>query len=413
MKGIDSMRTVLRRAAAVLAVILLTALLAAFFYRHELLRLRAAMTLFAPAHIVENFRSMDMLFGGSVVRHGGDTWLLPPGTPLGLPETFDFGGTTLDTEDFLNYTGTTGLIVLHDGRVVFERYSLGETPETRHISWSVAKSFTSALIGIALEAGQIESIDDPVTKYAPILAESGYDGVSLKDVLQMASGIGFNEDYGDFRSDINRMGRMIALNTPIDSFVLSLKNEVPPGTEHHYVSMDTQVLGMVLRGATGQSITALLEEGIWKPAGMEADAAWMIDKNGMELVFGGLKAVLRDYARFGLLYLREGRRGDVQIVPAAWVRESTTPQGAHVEPGSDISNPDDIGYGYQWWIPARPEGDYLAIGIYDQYIYVSPKHQVVIAKTSANIHYVEDDGISEAQSIALFRRIAAQAAGEG
>ena len=389
-----------------LAALLLIAACTAFYYRHELLRLRTAMTLFEPGRIVENFRSMDSLFNASVVHHGGNVWTLPVGTPITLPETFDFGETTLHTDDFLTYTNTTGLIVLHNDAIVFEEYYLGETAATRHISWSVAKSFTSALIGIAFDKGQLESIEDPVTKYAPILAGSGYGEVPLKDVLQMSSGIGFNEDYGDFSSDINRMGRMIALNSSIDEFVLSLRNEVPPGTKNHYVSMDTQVLGMVLREATGQSLTALLEANIWKPVGMEADAAWLVDNEGMALVFGGLNAVLRDYARFGLLYLHEGRRGDTQVVPAAWVRASTTPDGPHVMPGGDVTNGEDFGYGYQWWIPPRSDGDFLAIGVYDQYIYVNPRHHLVIAKTSANPHYEDDSERSEAQTVALFRAIA-------
>lgn len=400
------MRFVLRGVATLLVALLLLAGLTAYVYRDTFWRFRSALTLFAPEHIVENFRSMETLFTASVVHHGEDVWPLPKGPAITLPESFEFGGDTLDVAHFLEYTATTGLIVLHEGRVVFEAYYRGETPDTRHISWSVAKSFTSALVGIALEEGHLDNITDPVTKYVPMLAESGYDGVPLEHVLQMTSGIRFDEDYGDFYSDINRMGRMIALNTSIDDFVMSLENDIPSGTELNYVSMDTQVLGMVLREATGHDLTTLLEEKLWKPAGMEADATWLVDVNGMELVFGGLNAVLRDYARFGLLYLNEGRRGNYPIVPAAWVRASTTPQAAYVMPGDDVTTNEEFGYGYQWWIPARPEGDYLAIGIYDQYIYVHPRHRVVIAKTSANAHYEDDAQISEAQSVALFRTIA-------
>jgi len=400
------LKTLLQRGAAVLAVLLIAAIAAAGFYRDDLTRLLALLNLFTPDRIVENFRNMDKVFDTVDVRAGDDVWALEPGTPIVLPEEFDFGGEKMDTAAFLDYTNTTGLIVLHEDRVVFEEYYRGETAATKHISWSVAKSFTSALVGIALVDGHIGGVMDPVTQYVPGLAGSGYDGVPLKHVLQMSSGVRFDEDYDAFFSDINRMGRTIALGTPIADFVGSLRNEVPPGTRHHYVSMDTQVLAMVLREATGQTLAALTEEKLWKPIGMESGAYWMADSAGMELAFGCLNAVLRDYARFGLLYLNEGKRGDKQIVPAEWVRASTTPDAPHVMPGGDVTAVDDQGYGYQWWIPARPHGDYIAVGVYNQFIYVCPKHRIVIAKTSANAHYLDDESISEPQTIELFRAIA-------
>ncbi len=392
--------------------LLILAVFAAVYYREEIARLSALLSLFEPEHIVENFRSMDRLFDTVEVRRGDDVWELPDGERIALPASFDFGGEQMDTAALLDYTNTTGLMVLHDGRVVFEEYYRGATPDTRHISWSVAKSFTSALVGIALDEGHIGDIMDPVTNYVPQLADSGYANVPLKHVLQMSSGISFNEDYADFYSDINRMGRIIALRTPIIDFVRSLRNERPSGTRHHYVSMDTQVLAFVLREATGTSLAAYTEEKLWKPMGMESDAYWMVDSSGVELAFGCLNAVLRDYARFGLLYLNEGRRDDRQIVPAAWVRASTSPDGAHVQPGEDVTSVETPGYGYQWWIPARPEGDYIAVGVYNQFIYVNPARRVVIAKTSANAHYLDDHSISEPQTTQLFRAIAAQVAME-
>jgi len=398
--------TIVRRGVALAALLLAAAGLVAYVNRAEVARLYALLNLFEPDYIVENFRAMHRMFDTVPVRAGDEVWALEKGTPITLPDTFDFGGEPIDTSDFLEYTNTTGLIVLHEGRVVFEEYYLGESAATKHISWSVAKSFTSAMVGIALDEGHIGGIMDPVTQYVPDLAGSGYDGVPLKHVLQMSSGVRFDEDYDAFFSDINRMGRTIALGTPIADFVGSLRNEVPPGTRHHYVSMDTQVLAMVLREATGQTLAALTEEKLWKPIGMESDAYWMVDSTGMELAFGCLNAVLRDYARFGLLYMNEGKRGDTQIVPAEWVRASTSPDAPHVMPGDDVTAVDGLGYGYQWWIPAQPHGDYIAVGVYNQFVYVCPKHRVVIAKTSANAHYLDDDSISEPQAIELFRAIA-------
>lgn len=403
------MRKGLRRIGFAAAFLLLAIGILAVVYRGEIARLWAVLNLFEPEHIVENFRTMDRLFEYQVVRRGDDVWDLPAGTPIALPETFAFGDAQkINTAEFLDYTNTTGLIVLHDGAVVFEEYHKGESRETRHISWSVAKSFTSALVGIALHEGIIKDVLEPVTLYSPMLAKSGYDKVPLKHVLQMSSGVRFNEDYADFYSDINRMGRTLAMRSPISEFVCSLKSERPSGALHHYVSMDTQVLCMVLREATGQTLTQLTEEKLWRPIGMESDAYWLTDATGMELAFGCLNAVLRDYARFGLLYMNGGKRGERQVVPAEWVRASTTPDGAHVMPKEDVTSPIAAGYGYQWWVPAGNRGDFIAVGVYNQFIYVDPARRVVIAKTSANPHYLEDDYISEPQATELFRAIAGQ-----
>lgn len=403
------MRNWLKRLGVVAALLVTTAGVLAVVYRGEITRLWTVLNLFEPDVIVENFRTMDRFFEHQPVRHGDDVWELPAGTPISLPETFAFGEKQrIKTTDFLNYTNTTGLIVLHEGAVVFEEYYKGETRETRHISWSVAKSFTSALVGIALHEGLIKDVMDPVTRYAPVLARSGYDKVPLKHVLQMSSGIRFNEDYADFYSDINRMGRTLALRSPISEFVCSLESERPSGVQNHYVSMDTQVLCMVLREATGKTLTQLTEEKLWRPIGMESDAFWLTDATGMELAFGCLNAVLRDYARFGLLYMNGGKRGDKQIVPAEWVRASTTPEGAHVMPKDDVTSVYAPGYGYQWWVPAGNRGDFIAVGVYNQFIYVDPGRRVVIAKTSANPHYLTDFTISEPQATELFRAIAAK-----
>lgn len=404
------MRKMWPRLGVAAATAVLLAALLALVYRDELTRLRSLLSLFEADHIIENFRTMDRLFDSRPVRAGADVWALPAGAPLELPATFPFGTQSINTAAFLDRTNTTGLLVLHDGNVVFEEYYRGETAATRHISWSVAKSFTSALVGIALHEGHIKDVMDPVTNYVPALANSGYNKVPLKHVLQMSSGVRFDEDYADFFSDINRMGRALALNQPIAEFVCSLENERPSGTQLHYVSMDTQVLGMVLRAATGKTLTELTEEKLWRPMGMEADAFWLVDNTGMELAFGCLNAVLRDYARFGLLYMNGGRRGESQIVPEAWVRASTTPDAPHLMPKADVTSNHAPGYGFQWWVPAGNRGDYLAIGVYNQFIYVDPARRVVIAKTSGNAHYLEPGDRSEPQTTELFRAIAAQLA---
>ena len=379
-------------------------------YGDGLVRLQKVNRLFDEVYIVENFQGMTEILEFTTVHHGDDVWEFTEAEGE-LPESFSFGDDTVNIEEYLERTGTLGMVVVRDGAIVHEQYALGSTDATQHISWSVAKSFTSALVGIAVDEGHIESIMDPVTKYVPSLEASGYDGVPIKHVLEMSSGVKFDEDYADFDSDINRMGRLLAFNTSIEDFVLSLENELESGTVNRYVSMDTQVLGLLLREATGQSVTSYLEEKIWKPMGAEADWYWNVDVNEMELTFGFLNAVLRDYARFGMLYLNLGKRGDEQIVPEQWVKDSIVPDGEHLEPSDDLTDAEGLGYAYQWWIPAQSDGDYLAIGVYNQFIYVNPKLNVVIAKNSANHRYLEEDYISEPMHIEMFRAIAQHVAG--
>jgi CubicO group peptidase (beta-lactamase class C family) len=386
-------------------IVLLVALVAlGAFYHKEIKRLKNVITLFDEGVIIENFRSMDTIIDYKVV-HKGDTTFEFGKDEMALPKTYEYKGETKDIAEFLEGTWTTGLIVIKDDKIAFEEYYLGNTEESKAISWSVAKSFVSALVGIAIDEGHIKDISDPVTDYVPMLKGTGYDNVSIKDVLQMSSGVRFNEDYFDFFSDINRMGRVIALNLSLDNFVASLEPEREPGTYNHYVSMDTQVLGMVLREATGQDLSSYLEEKIWKKIGMESDAYFLTDGKGMELAFGGLNVVLRDYARYGRLYLNDGNwNGDV-IVPADWVKASVTPDAPHLMPGENPASDWVLGYGYQWWLPENPEGDFLGIGVYHQFLYVHPDLNVVIAKTSAYAHYDVDGFEKELETIAVFRAI--------
>jgi CubicO group peptidase (beta-lactamase class C family) len=369
----------------------------------RLVRLYTAVTLFEPDRVEENFRTMTEQFEARVVKSGEAS---PFAYELKeLPASYTYRGEEKRVGDFIDRTMTTGLVVMKGDTVLYEAYFRGNTEHSLAISWSVAKSVVSALVGIAVDEGLID-ISRPVTDYLPGLAGSGYDGVRVKDVLQMSSGVRFNEDYADFSSDINRMGRAFALNTPLKKIVASLEREREPGTVCHYVSMDTQVLGMILTEATGMELSRYMEQKLWAPMGAESDARWLIDSEGMEMVFGGLNAVLRDYARFGLLYANGGMRDGRQIVPAAWVEASVTPDAPHLMPGSNPDPDWTMGYGYQWWIPEGGEGDFMAIGIYGQAVYVNPRYQVVIAKTSAYADYDTDGEEMEMESVEFFRAIA-------
>lgn len=399
-----------RRAFFVRAVIVIILLLFAAVvilgsvYSAEINRLHFVLTLYDESVIVDNFRDMDKAFPRGDVRASGtpSEFARADGD---LPETFTYEGEEYSVKQFLGRTWTTGLVVIKDDTIRYEEYYRGNTEDSLCISWSVAKSFLSALIGIAIDEGHIDSVDDQLTKYAPELAGSGYDGVTLKQALQMSAGIYFNEDYGDFNSDINKLGRILAIGGSLDEFVASMTREREPGTYNKYTSTDTQAVAMALVRATGTPLPQLLEEKIWKPVGMESDAFYLLDTEYVALALGGLNATLRDYARFGSIYLHEGQWNGKQIVPKEWVKESTTPDAPHLMPGDNPMSTERMGYAYQWWIPVEPDGEFLAVGIYNQFIYIYPKKNIVIAKTSAYADYTNDPA-SEYQTVEMFRAIA-------
>ncbi|RDC72615.1 class C beta-lactamase-related serine hydrolase [Rhodovulum sp. 12E13] len=363
------MKRWLRRAGVVLLALAVMALAGGLWFREELSRLHAVNTLFDEDSIVGNFSAMDSLFLTTPLPRGdGPVTPLPPGTPLVLPAV---------AEDWIAATDVTGLVVLDRGALVVERARLGTAPDDRRISWSIAKSFLSALFGLSVARGEV-ALDDPVTDHAPALAGSAYAGVTVRDALTMQSGVTFDEDYLDSRSDINRMGRVIALGGTMDGFAAALEaRDRPAGEAWAYVSIDTHVLAMVLRGATGRSLAELMSERLIAPLGLEAEPYFLTDGEGVAFALGGLNLALRDYARFGLMVAQEGRIGGRQVVPEAWIEASTTPQAA-TAPGA-------LRYGYQWWIPwdGRP-GEVLGRGVYGQYLYIDRVRDVVIVATAAD-----------------------------
>ncbi len=364
-------------------------------------------TLFRADRIVENFRSVSRYFNSIAMHNSGE--VLPwQRSPKPMPASFQFQGKSYPLQDWIASTGTTGLMVVADGKVAFEQYYQGNTAQTEAISWSLGKSFMSSLIGFALADGSIKSLRDPVSDYVPALNEGGYAGVPIQDVLEMSSGIDFNEDYANPDSSINVLGQRIFLGQTTDDWIAQRKRARAPGTEHYYSSIDTQVLGMVLKAATGKSVAQYMQEKLWSPMGTEGDARWVTDAHGVVLAFAGLNARLRDYARFGQLYLDGGRnlRGE-QVLPQEWVGMSVKPRTPYLQPGREMEHGNPrLGYAYQWWVPKGGEGEFTAIGVYGQFIYVNPMRRVVIAKNSAYVDYNKDGTQMEYQSIEAFRAIA-------
>ncbi|WP_170416848.1 serine hydrolase domain-containing protein [Ruegeria atlantica] len=384
------MRTLIKWVLRIVLMLVLAAVVVGFWKREEIQRLMAVNSLFSEEKIVHNFSHMDEAFlTVALARGDAPTFELPYGPGFDLPE---------GTDAWIDDRAVTSLLVMQDGQIRFEEYYLGTAPEDRRISWSVAKSYLSALFGILMDEGAIASLDDPVTKYAPKLQGTAYDGATIRNVLNMASGVTFDEDYLDYDSDINRMGRVVALGGELDDFAASLSETfATPGETWQYVSIDTHVIGMVVRGATGRSVTELLTEKIIQPLGLERDGYYVTDGAGVAFVLGGLNFTTRDFARFGQMILQNGEHNGQQIVPAEWIAESVFPS-APTEAG-------EIGYGYQWWIPVGAhEGEFLARGVYGQYIYFDQPRGVLIVSTGADRNF-RDAGVNDA-NIEMFRRIA-------
>lgn len=390
------MRTFGKWLGRILLAFVLAALVVGVWKRDEIARLMAVNSLFAQDKIVFNFSHMDQAFLSTPVPRGdGPTTEFaygPEFTPM--PQ----------VDDWIAERDVTALVVLKDGEIVYENYFLGTEPDDRRISWSVAKSYLSALVGVLLDEGKIASLDDQVTQYAPDLMGTAYEGATIRNVLNMASGVTFDEDYLDKNSDINRMGRVIALGGKLDEFTAALKDSFArPGDQWQYVSIDTHVIGMVIRGATGRTIPDLLSEKIITPMGLEFEPYYLTDGSGEAFVLGGLNLTTRDFARMGQMFLQDGMYNGTQIIPAEWVAASTAPTAP--------TQADAIGYGYQWWVPkGATKGEFMARGVYGQYIYINQTDGVVIATNAADRKF-RNDGVSE-QNVEIFRLISATLGGK-
>lgn len=361
----------------------------------------AGMTLFAEGKRVENFRNLDQVLPYRTIRRAGDVWTFGH-DPRPLPDTYRHDGEARDLSAFLDDTVTTGLLVVDDGDIVHEDYRLGADEMSRFTSWSIAKSVVSALIGIALHDGAIESIHDRVDRYVPDLAGTAYGDVTIEHLLTMSSGIEFDETYEDPMSDVNMLFVGFGMGTSLTETLADLPSSRAPGTYNNYISSDTIALGLVLVAATGMPLDQYMEDRLWGPMGAEADAFWNISRTEEAIPLCCLNAVLRDYARFGRLYVEGGARDGKQIVPAEWVTASVSPEAPHLQPGDNPASFWTFGYGYQWWIPEDPQGDFLAIGIWGQYVYVDPARDIVIVKTSADPLFDDRDH----ETVAAFRAIA-------
>ena len=317
---------------------------------------------------VAGFRNMDKIDPTRPVPAGGNPY------PLSKDETdlgsvvFTFNDAIVTIDEYVERQKVAGLIVVKDRVIIYERYELGNTEESRWVSYSVAKSVTSMLVGAAVMDGYIDNVDAMITDYIPRLKKSSYDQSSIRNVLQMASGVEWGENYADPESDVNV--------TPWETLAVYeyLRNkprDFEPGEVFNYNTAETNLVGDVVRSSVGNNLSTYLSEKIWKPFGMEHDAYWSLtEPGGGEFGGSSLHATLRDYARIGLFAMHGGVLKDgSRVLPENWMAESTTPSKANQ------------GYGYLWWL--KGGGAYAASGIFGQQIHIDPANGIVIALHSA------------------------------
>jgi CubicO group peptidase (beta-lactamase class C family) len=337
---------------------------------------------------------MEDHFAVRVVKRGVRVHPLPAGKPLQVTIPKDGGSETI--ERFMAENKNAGVLVIQNGRIRLEKYALGYDPAGRWTSFSVAKSFTSTLVGAAIEDGYIKSLDDPVTTYIPGLKGGAYEGVTVRQVLTMTSGVKWNEDYTDPKSDVAQF-YTVKPDPGVDptvSYMRKLPRESAPGTKWVYKTGETNLIGVLVTSATGKSLSDYLSEKVWKPFGMEQDAAWMVDERGQESGGCCLSVSLHDYGRMGLFLLGGGRAGGRDVLPKGWIEAATRKQVDIGEPG--------YGYGFQWW--TEDDGTYDAVGIFGQAIHIDPKRKLVVVLSSAWPHAT--DPAFSARRRALFAAVA-------
>ena len=323
-----------------------------------------------PAQQRIGYRNIEKIFPTRTVKRGAKVAPLPTDAAK-LAVSYQYQGEEWNTDKFMRANNVAALLVIQHGKIMLERYGLGQTAHDRWTSFSVGKSVTSTLIGAAIKDGYIKGLDAVITDYIPGLKGSAYDGVTVRQLLTMTSGVKWNENYADPQSDVNQF----ALGepgpegeNPIVGYMKKLPREAPPGSKWVYKTGESDLMGVLLSRATHKHPADYLSEKIWSKYGMERDAVWMLDRAGEELGGCCLSMTLRDYGRFGQFFMRGGKINGVSILPEGWVAEATRAQVPK--------------YGFQWWV-LQGDGSYDAQGIFGQAIHVDPKQDLVIVTSSA------------------------------
>jgi CubicO group peptidase (beta-lactamase class C family) len=340
-----------------------------------------------PRYRLGSFTRMAEILPARTIARGGPVRELPQGRRLDAVA-YEWNGAQRTLADYFERHRVMAFVVLQDGRVVHESYRLGTTAQTQFVSWSMAKSVASTLIGFALADGAIASLDDPLVKYLPRLAESGYRDNTIRDLLNMTSGVKFIEDYAALDSLEGRAWIEGTVNRSVpsyaDTFLWFRERLHPPGTRFYYASIEPAILVWLIRAVTGQHPSDYLSQKLWRRIGAEHDASWVLDRpGGLEIGSCCINATARDYARLGQLFLDEGRVGREQVLPAGWVDQVRTPDPARpFLHARNQLNGKPYGYQYYWWLWPDEAQAISAHGVHGQQITIDFDDGVVIVMTA-------------------------------
>jgi CubicO group peptidase (beta-lactamase class C family) len=315
-----------------------------------------------------------------------------------LSLTYSYAGATHDLPDYLSHNPVTGLLIAHDDTILFEHYQYARTDRDQFLSQSMAKTIVAMLMGIAVREGAVRSIEQPAADYVPALAGSEYGKTPIRALLHMASGVAFKEVY-DAPGDNQRLNEMLFdRNNPGTAQAIAVFNtrEALPDTRFRYAGSQSEVLGLVVSQAVKMPLTEYLRTRLWQPMGAEADAAWTIDTAGQETGFCCISAVLRDWARVGMMLANDGAWNGHQIVPRQWVLDATTAQAPFLRPG--LATP-FFGYGYQTWLFPGPRRQFAFLGIHGQAIFVDPVSKLVLVHTAVRVKASQDPAALELRAL--------------
>jgi CubicO group peptidase (beta-lactamase class C family) len=329
---------------------------------------------------VGSFSNLDRLLEHYTLKKAASPLPLPAATdPPKIEYRFEDRSLTLD--DFLAHQRVTGLLLIKDGEVLFERYQYDRQPSQRFVSHSMAKSIVSIAVGMALAEGKIASLDDAVAKYVPKLAGTPYGETSIRNLLRMSSGVPFSEVY-DGNDDLRKFTIARRTHGSIAALGMFRTREAGQGTRFHYASSETVVLAVLLREVTGTTISEYLTGRLWQPMGAEADATWVKTSDGTEVGAGSFNATLRDYGRLGVLLANDGAIGGRQIVPKDYLLEATDWRRQPAAFAPRRATP-FLGYGYQFWTFPGEKRRFALLGVYGQSIFVDPGLKLVMVITAA------------------------------
>lgn len=332
------------------------------------------------------------------ISSGQNTYQFLKEDNVTLSDGFQYEGKFYASDKFMEDTKTSAMLVIKDDVIRYEQYFFGGNEDTLFSSNSMGKSFVSALMGIAVSEGYVGSVEDPIGKYIPEFVGTELEKIPIRACLQMASGINFDEE-----KDMSGFSMRTLMGHPAMKVISKYGVQEEPYTYRRYLSINTEILGQIIKNATGRGLADYMEEKLWKRMGAAHDAYWTLS-NGTELAMGGLSVSLRDYARFARLYLNNGSYNGEQILEKDWIRDSVDIRAEYSRPGSNYDAYNAIGYGYQWWVPQGEQGEFMAIGVYGQWIYVNPSNRVIIVKTSADPNFMEKG--YELKHVEFFRAVA-------